>query len=146
MSKQSLSDVSSGVNIEGVAPGTYVCNGTTYYGDNIATVTSQAIAEQSQPLAEADWYACECGRTVDEGKACPECIAEFDKPGQSACLINGHLDWLPTDAEMEAYFARQAIESDTIDIDDFMLAGLPETSYQPVGEAAEYGLAAGIDY
>lgn len=146
MSEQILSDVVSSVNITGIAPGTYQCNGTIYYGDNIATVTAQAIAEQVADVEVADWYACECGRTVDAGNACPDCIADFDKPGQTACLIAGRLDWLPTDEEMEQYFASELIEDDTIDIDDFMLAGLPATSYDAVGEAAEYGLGRGIDY
>jgi len=47
-----------------------------------------------------------------------------DKPGQTACLINGRLDWLPTDA----HYAD--ITDDIIDIDEFIfsLSGLPSTT------------------
>ncbi len=138
MTNEILTDNNSGVKLQGIARGVYEANGQRYYGDNIATVTAQAVAEQSQPVADVDWYACECGRTVDNGQACPDCIAELDKPGQSACLINGRLDWLPTDEEMEQYFAQDLIEDDTIDIDDWMTAGLPQTNPNPVITAADW--------
>ena len=57
----------------------------------------------------------------------------LDKPGQHAVLIAGNLDWLPDDNDSD-------LEADLIDIDEWMLAGLPQTDYQPVGIAAEYGL------
>lgn len=73
-------------------------------------------------------------------------LEAFDKPGQTACLLGDRLIWLPTDEEMEAYFAAELIEDDIIDIDERMLRGLPEVSYNAVGEAAGYGLVSGIDY
>ena len=63
-------------------------------------------------------------------------LEALDKPGQHAVLIAGNLDWLPDDTDSD-------IEADLIDIDECMLAGLPQTDYQPVGSGSEYGLVQG---
>lgn len=68
-------------------------------------------------------------------------LEALDKPGQTACVIVSQLEerlvWLPTTEEAAAY-------NDTIDIDDWMTAGLPNTNYRQAGEVG--GLVAGVDY
>lgn len=48
---------------------------------------------------------------------------------------------LPTFISSETDSNGVSIEQDLIDVDDWMLDGLPKTNYKPVGVAAEYGLS-----
>lgn len=143
MSESILTNATPDVNITGIAPGVYRCGNTLYYGENIAEVTAQAIAEQSQPLPEVDWYVCDCGHTVDAGKTCDQCLdlpdIDFIEVGYNAYQEN----WLVINGRKYMDEPVVSIADDTIDIDDYMTRGLPATNYRtPRVALAEYGVMA----
>jgi len=62
-------------------------------------------------------------------------LEALDKPGQSACLINGRQGWLPTHKEMLEYLGIIPLAEVYAEASDAMQRQMSGKRSEPVGEA-----------